>query len=590
MPVPKPVPHILAVCLLFLGEQTRISPDSIAAEQTSRDGLAPARVLVEIRDQDASLVPARLYLDDGDGSTTTPPGLLAYHKGKEHHFIGPGSFEMELSPGVHTLLAERGTEYLPDSTRIDALSGRKTKVTVHLRRWISMNRHGWYSGDLHNHRPLEEVPALLLAEDLNIAPTLTDWIWEDRPRSAPPQTSESIRRVDLNHYYSVLDKEVERLEQGPGAVDLLGLRSIIPFSGYRLYPPSDVYCHLAHAQGGYVDAEKILWRDAAALVALGHIDFAGIVHNHFNRHGVELETDKWGMIPKYRPEFNTVAGMPLWSMDVYYRWLNCGFRLPVSAGSASGVKASPLGYNRVYVKVAGPLSYEKWFESLKAGRSFATNGPMLFFTVDGKELGSVLQFDGGKSQRVKIRAEAVSPRPLDRMEIIFRGRILKTMRDDARKQTAGARRQEAGSRRQEAGSRQQEAGRQQLANGENTKEAKNPARLVTEFEIDISETGGLRRAVSSGLVKRYALRIPVPFIFSSGRAPQFHPKMPGSLSTGSTVKLISTKKKPGSEIPVIEKKCWRFFRKRELYTRSCCVEKLSNEIRTGPVMARAESC
>jgi len=32
-----------------------------------------------------------------------------------------------------------------------------------------------------------------------------------------------------------------------------------------------------------VDAEKIMWRDVAALVALGHVDFAGIVHNHFSR-------------------------------------------------------------------------------------------------------------------------------------------------------------------------------------------------------------------------------------------------------------------------------------------------------------------
>ena len=47
--------------------------------------------------------------------------------------------------------------------------------------------------------------------------------------------------------------------------------------------------------------------------------------------------------------------MPLWSMEVYYHLLNCGFRLPVSAGSASGVKASPLGYNRVYVKVSGSV-------------------------------------------------------------------------------------------------------------------------------------------------------------------------------------------------------------------------------------------
>src|SRR4029453_5921409 len=107
----------------------------------------------------------------------------------------------------------------------------------------------------------------------------------------------------------------------------------------------------------YVDAEKIVWRDGAALVALGLVDFVGIVHNHFNRQDGELKTNRGGMIPKFRPEFDTVAGMSLWSMEVYYHLLNCGFRLPVSAGSASGGKGSPLGPNRVSLKVAGRFSY-----------------------------------------------------------------------------------------------------------------------------------------------------------------------------------------------------------------------------------------
>jgi hypothetical protein len=198
----------------------------------------------------------------------------------------------------------------------------------------------------------------------------------------------------------------------------------IPFEGYRLYPPDAVYCRRAREQGGYIDAEKIVWRDGAALAALGLVDFVGIVHNHFNRQDVELETDRWGMIPKARPEFDTVAGMPLWSMEVYYHLLNCGFRLPVSAGSASGVKASPIGYNRVYVKVSGPFSYQNWFRSLKAGRSFATNGPMLFLSADGQEPGSELRVDGG-TRTVRIHAEALSPRPLARLEIVSSGRVIR---------------------------------------------------------------------------------------------------------------------------------------------------------------------
>jgi hypothetical protein len=389
---------------------------------------ASALLRVELRDAATKqLVPGRFYLKDEQGASKAPSGAVVYQKGLEQNFVIGGEFDLELAPGRYTLAAERGPEFLPVSSTLQLSPGEDHKETLYIRRWIEMNRLGWYSGDLHNHRKPDEMAQLLLAEDLNLAPTLTDWVWEDRQRSSPPPESNPIKIVDATHVYSVLDKEVERLEKGPGAVDLLGIQSTIPFQGYRLYPPNDIFCETAHAQKGYVDAEKIVWRDAAALVALRHIDFAGIVHNHFNRHNVELETERWGMIPKWRPEFDTVAGMPLWSMEVYYRWLNCGFRLSVSGGSASGVKAAPLGYNRVYTKVAGPFGYYPWFDALKAGRSFATNGPMLFFTVDGKEPGEALRFSREKSARLRVQAEAASAGPLDRLEIVCRGRIVKTV-------------------------------------------------------------------------------------------------------------------------------------------------------------------
>ena len=379
---------------------------------------------VTVRDQKTGLpVPARLYLTDSKGAFFSPPGAITYERNQERHFISRGSFELRLAPSISKLLAERGPEYRPASIEIDLKPDQPRSETISLARWIDMNSLGWYSGDLHNHRKLEDMPDLLLAEDLNLAPTLTDWIWEENYRSRPPSTSEPIRVVDPTHIFSVLDKEVERLKHGPGAVDLLGLRSAIPFEGSWLHPPNDTYTRLAHAQGGYVDAEKIVWRDVAALVALGQIDFAGIVNNHFNRHGVELETDRWGMIPKYRPEFNTIAGMPLWSMEVYYRFLNCGFRLPASAGSASGVKALPLGHNRVYVKMTEPFNYENWFRALKAGRSFATNRPMLFITVNGKEPGASLPVTGA-SAKLRIHAEALSTGALERLEIIQNGRVV----------------------------------------------------------------------------------------------------------------------------------------------------------------------
>ena len=45
------------------------------------------------------------------------------------------------------------------------------------------------------------------------------------------------------------------------------------------------------------------------------------------------------------------SGNGYWSQEIYYHLLNCGLRLPPSAGSASGVLPNPVGYNRVYVHV-----------------------------------------------------------------------------------------------------------------------------------------------------------------------------------------------------------------------------------------------
>jgi hypothetical protein len=371
--------------------------------------------------------PTRVYLTDAAGAPVTPPGTVAYHKRDEHHFIVPGRIEIDLRPGRYRVGAERGPEHRPVFIDLELRAGERREIELHPERWIDMNAKGWYSGDLHNHRNLEDVPTLLLAEDLNLAPTLVDWVWEDSQRAPAPVTDEPIRRIDARHAYSVLDKEVERLTEGPGAVDLLGLRSPVPFEGYRLYPPNTVFTEAARRQGAYVDAEKIVWRDVVALVALGQIDFAGIVYNHFNRHDVEFETDRWGMIPKWRPEFDTVAGMPLWAMEVYYHVLNGGFRLPASAGSASGVKAAPLGYERVYVRLDEPFSYEAWFRGLKAGRSFATNGPLIFLTVDGREPGATVRTRPGGSLRVRV--EVQSPRALDRVELIDRGRVVRAFRE-----------------------------------------------------------------------------------------------------------------------------------------------------------------
>ena len=367
-------------------------------------------------------VPARCYLTDSGGRNWTPSGSLTYVKPPEFDFIASGEFHVSLPPGQYTLRVERGTEYRRVRRAVEIRPGEVHEERIRLERWAAMNARGWYSGDLHNHREWREMPQILLSEDLNLTPTITRWVWDDRVISIPPSAAESSpaeRAVDATHAYSIDDTEIER--GGMFVMDLIGLRAPIEFQGYMLYPPSTVFTEAAHRQAGYVDAEKISWLDGVALIGLGQVDFAGLVYNSFSPYGVEPTTND--------PQYNTPARLPYYAMELYYQLLNCGFRLPASAGTASGVKPMPLGYNRVYVHLHEPFSYEAWFRALKAGRSFATNGPMLFLTVDGHETGDTVQLAPGAGQhtQVQIHAETESQDELEKLEVVWKGKVIKTV-------------------------------------------------------------------------------------------------------------------------------------------------------------------
>jgi hypothetical protein len=110
-------------------------------------------------------------------------------------------------------------------------------------------------------------------------------------------------------------------------------------------------------------------------------------------------------------------------MELYYRLLNCGFRIPVCAGTASGIMPSPPGYSRVYVKLPGEFSYDNWVKGLRAGRSFATNGPILSLKVDEHEIGDVIRMEKPNGS-VTIEATARSLVPLAYLEIVVSGRVV----------------------------------------------------------------------------------------------------------------------------------------------------------------------
>jgi hypothetical protein len=126
---------------------------------------------------------------------------------------------------------------------------------------------------------------------------------------------------------------------------------------------------------------------------------------------------------------------------VWYKLLNLGFRIPAGAGTdATANYAAPIrgevGMDRVYVRMpAGPLNLDAWMESLQKGRTFATNGPLIEFTLGGHSVGEELKFDRAQDA-VRFTVSLRSIVPVDHLEIVCNGRVVQSFLLDGSKDSA----------------------------------------------------------------------------------------------------------------------------------------------------------
>ncbi|MCH8891643.1 MAG: CehA/McbA family metallohydrolase, partial [Myxococcales bacterium] len=88
------------------------------------------------------------------------------------------------------------------------------------------------------------------------------------------------------------------------------------------------------------------------------------------------------------------------------------------------------GLHRVYVKTPAPLEHRRFLDALVAGKTFATNGPLLGFTLGGKEIGDEIELPKGP-HRLELRASLRSIVPLDHLEVIGNGEVVASLPLDA---------------------------------------------------------------------------------------------------------------------------------------------------------------
>ena len=338
-------------------------------------------------------------------------------------FSCPGPTSFNLPEGEYEYLVARGPEYTTVQGTFEVSADDVLNISPTLDRLADLPSEGWWSGELHVHRPVEDMKLIMLAEDLHVAPSITWWnnrnLWTDTKLPVNP-----IRHFGENRYSDIMAGEDER--RG-GAYMYFNMKRPLAVAGAaKEYPSLLTFIEEAKADNPnvWVDIEKPFWWDVPTALANGLGDSIGLAHNHMWMEG-EYEDEAWG-----RPrgsDYDMRFGNAVYTQDLYYHILNSGIRIPPSAGSASGVMMSPVGYNRVYVNVEEPFTYDKWWEALREGRCFVTNGPLLRTRANGQFPGHVFVADTGADLDIEVTARLDGNDTVPALEIIKNGIVERTV-------------------------------------------------------------------------------------------------------------------------------------------------------------------
>jgi TolB protein len=406
------------------------------------------RLAIQILDSSGQPTAARMFVAGEDGRAYAPDDAWMYADDsfnrserpfEGHYFHTSGKAELTVPAGRVDVEVMKGFEYRVEKKTVQVAADQIVKITVQLRP-LSLPRQAhsdWVSGDVHVHMNYggayrntpKNLVAQAAAENLSV---VEDLIVNKEQRI--PDIAYFSTKPDPSSTASTLLLHGQEFHTSYwGHLGLLNLTQHFLIPGYAGYPhtaaaslfPTNAtvadMAHQQHALVGYVHPydttpdpakDETLTHELPVDVALGKVDYIEVLG--FSDHK------------------STAA--------VWYRLLNCGFRLPAAAGTDAMANFAslrgPVGLNRVYANVPqGPLDIESWLSSLKQGHTFATNGPLLGFRLGGRAVGDELRLPAAEN-KVKFTAWLRSIVPVDHLEVICNGHTVSDLKLNDNRETA----------------------------------------------------------------------------------------------------------------------------------------------------------
>jgi len=280
----------------------------------------------------------------------------------------------------------RGFEYEPLRAKVKIAPGQR-ELTLRIKRWTNMAKQRWYSGDTHVHFLSERGSHTeAQGEDLNVI-NLLQAQWGSLFTNVEEFTGKPSVSREGN---SIVSVSSENRQHFMGHMTLLGIkRQVMPWSSYG--PGEGEY-------GGAMETTLSRWADAA------HAQGGYVLGTHFP----EPNGEQAVLVASGRLDAIEMIRMAKANHEEYYRYLNCGYKLPLVGGTDKMSSEVPVGMYRTYARLGEGEEFtcDNWCTSVAKGRTFLSGGPIIYLSVDGQEVGGTVRMSGPGTVEVEAWAES----------------------------------------------------------------------------------------------------------------------------------------------------------------------------------------
>ena len=303
---------------------------------------------------------------------------------KQTGFISKGEFSLKIPPGKVHIEVTRGLEYLPFIKDFKIKYGEKKEIIIKLKRLVDMPSFGWWAGAHHEH----------------------SW------GHGKGINYEKFRSKNGWKYYADAKKaDGFNYVSHPAPWDGGDFKSTWT-DRFICWPTiEDQVCHICT---GYVGGGRDLVARMENLVKRGG-------HGLVQSYGGDL------LQPGQVAIAMALDKIDAWQVNEkdWFKYLNLGFKSCIGQGSDYYFTYGFVrNMAREYSKMS-KLSWENMIEAYKKHATFWTNGPLVIFKINGKDIGDTIILSGDKEEILKFSISGWCIYGLNEIEVIKNGKVVK---------------------------------------------------------------------------------------------------------------------------------------------------------------------